>query len=155
MTDNSPVEIAVVVDILDHLLAAAESAEPLSDDDAEALYALAYQALLADKFEEADSLLEILQCYRPADPRFLAAYAQSRRGLGHPEQAVGLRSLALVADGGNPEHLLGMAEDFIAANDRDTARSVLQVCTEHAGAPERARLRERAQALAGLLGHAS
>lgn len=153
MDETLTAETALLFDVLDQMLAAAENDGGLSDDDAETLYALGYKALYAENFSAAEQIFSALQQYRPADPLFLAAHAQALRGLGRPEQAIGLRTLALMCDAGNPAHLFGLGEDLIAADERQSAREMFQMCAEAATEPEFSRLRERAQAMVGLLGH--
>jgi Flp pilus assembly protein TadD len=146
-------EALVLSEALESLLAAAEAQDDISDDDAERLYALAYKALLTNDFAAADQLLSFLQLFKPAEPRFMAAHAHALRGLGRSDQALGMRTLALMADGGNPSHLFGLGEDLIAADDRAAARDVFQLCVDAATDPEFDRLRERAQAMVALLEH--
>jgi hypothetical protein len=146
-------ETLALSEALESLLAAAEVQDELSDDDAERLYALAYKALMADEFAVADQLLGFLQLFRPAEPHIMAAHAQALRGLGRPEEALGMRTMALMVDGGSPEHLFALGEDLVAGNDRATARDVFQLCADAAAEPEFNRLRERAQAMVALLAH--
>lgn len=153
MTHDVTAETLALAEALEALLAAAEDQTELSDEDAERLYGLAHKALMTDEFQVAEQILSFLQLYQPAEPRFMAAHAHALRGLGRTEQAIGVRTMALMCDSGSPAHLFGLGEDLIAADDRVAARQVFQLCAEAATDPDLGPLRARAQAMVALLGH--
>lgn len=132
--------------------AAMPVARPLSDAQAEAVYAQAYHQFAQNNFEDALGFFRVLVAFRPADKTFLLGAALCLQKLGQWDAAIAGYTFLGLIDPHEPAHQLARAECQLLARKRDDAEKTLQLVLEECGALEaHAKVRARAQAMLELL----
>lgn len=124
----------------------------LSDADAEALYALAYNQYNRASYADALASFRILVAFRPADPTYLLGSALCFQRMGRYSEAIGGYSMLSLVEPENPSHQLACAECQLLANRRDDAARTLEgVIAQCAETGTHEAVRARAQAMLELL----
>jgi len=126
--------------------------ETLSDEAAEAIYALAHQALTQGHYDQAHEQLSLLTLYRPTHPTYLQALALCYRLRGQYEEAINLYAFLSATEPQPIEHDVAIAQCLLLQGDRAEAQAQIErlsaFCEEN---PGHAPIAQRTQALRELL----
>lgn len=118
-----------------------------SENDYEAVYALAHSLYTQGKFEDAMRLFSLLMASNPYEKRFANALASSMQMLGMYKPALEYYSVASVMDLGDPMPTFHSAECLIAMSLYAEARQALELVVCQSQTPDRKALLDRAEAL--------
>lgn len=117
-------------------LEALPSSSRLSNVDANAIYALAYNLVVQGRHEAAYRYFSLLTLYQPTNVDYLVGLANSYRMLEHFAEALNVYSFLAVIDPEQPEHTLAIAECLLLQKEvqeaRDTVAMVLRYCDQNA-----------------------
>ncbi|KQO19573.1 tetratricopeptide repeat protein [Acidovorax sp. Leaf78] len=133
------------------------SAKGISDDDLEALYAVAYEHLAEGRAQDAVEDLLLLVTHDAWEPRFQFAYALALQMLGHHEAAAQHYAQALLMDATNAGCILRLGECMEAMGNAQEAEEAFRACIQLSYlSPEHHLVRAHAQArLSSLTGGAA
>jgi type III secretion system low calcium response chaperone LcrH/SycD len=120
----------------------------VSDDEMEALYAVALQEFDAGKFEDAELRFALLCRLDHYSGRFWLGLGATRQMMKRYKDAINAYALAGLHDGENPVPGLRAAECYLAVGDLDNALSGAKAAVHWSeGKPELAAFAARAEAL--------
>jgi len=120
----------------------------VTDDEMEALYAVALQEFDAGKFQDAEDRFLLLCRLDHYSGRFWLGLGATRQMMKRYQDAINAYALAGVHDGENPVPGLRAAECYLAIGDFENALSGAKAAVHWSeGKPEHAALHDRAQAL--------
>ena len=120
----------------------------VTDDEMEALYAVALQEFDAGKFEDAENRFLLLCRLDHYSGRFWLGLGATRQMMKRYQDAINAYALAGVHDGENPVPGLRAAECYLALGDLENALSGAKAAIHWSeGKPEFAAFNDRAQAL--------
>ena len=123
-----------------------------SDDNMEALYTVAYNAVQAGAFEKAEKLFRFLALFDNSQEKYWNGLGLSLFNQGNYDGALQAYSMATLLNIDDPLVPMRLAECHLALGDIETAVGTLEVALEVAGDnPEHAAAREHAEGLLGLL----
>ena len=118
-----------------------------SENDYEAVYALAHSLYSQGRFDDAMRLFAFLTASSPYEKRFANALASSMQMLKMYKQAIEYYSVASVMDLTDPMPTFHTAECLMALSHYPEARQALELVQRQSQTPERAALLARATAL--------
>jgi len=121
------------------------------DEDYEVVYALGHNLYSQERYLDAMKAFGFLVMHNQLERRYMNAFASSLQMLKLYKDAIQYYCMASVMDMEDPMPTYHTAECMIPLGMYAEARQALELVVEQAGTPERAALRERAQALLGLL----
>jgi type III secretion system low calcium response chaperone LcrH/SycD len=153
LSDTKEIDAVVAsVEQLKSELEALPSQGRLSNEDAQAIYALAYQSVAQARFDEAYRYFSLLTLYKPTDVAYLGGLALTYKMLKRYQAALSVYSFMAAIDAPEPQHSLSIAECLLLMGEYDEARITLdrvaRYCQSHAG---HAKAGNRAAALASML----
>lgn len=122
----------------------------------ETMYGLGFNALAAQKYQDAWALFSFLLAQRPAEPAYLAGMGHALSGLGDWGTACMMHATAAGLNGNNTGHYLALAEGLIELKELDKAGfvlAVLEVSPEYDAAIQK--LHTKAAAVKALIDNAS
>lgn len=119
--------------------------------DYEAVYALGHTMYTGARYLDAVKAFGFLVMHDPYERRFVSAYASALQMLKRYQDAIAYHSMASVMDLSDPLPTFHTAECLVALGMRAEAQQALGFVIAQSGAPERAALKVRAQALLDLL----
>lgn len=124
----------------------------LTEDEGEAIYALARQRVATGQYEAAFRQFCLLTTFMPTHTKYLNGLALTHRLLGHYQEAMDVYHFALQLDGSDPRPALNVAECLLLMERPQDASAALEVvigfCEGRDTAPG---VLARAKALAELL----
>lgn len=123
--------------------------------DYELLYTLGHGLYSQARYEEAMKTFSFLVMHNHLDKRFMNALASSHQMMKNHLEAVKYYSMASLMDMGDPLPTFHTAECFIAMGQTAEAKEALQFVIAQSKTPEKAPLKDRAQALLDLLNGAA
>jgi len=124
----------------------------MSEADAQALYALAYNEYTQGRYAKALGCFQLLAVFRPEDTVYLLGLALCQQRLGcYTEASLAFEALC-AQEPGVPGHMLALAECRLLNQEHDPARQMLEAtiryCAAHDG---HAPVHARAQAMLELM----
>ena len=123
-----------------------------SDENMEALYTVAYNAVQAGLFEKAEKLFRFLALFDNSQEKYWNGLGISLFNQSNYDGALQAYSMATLLNVDDPLAPMRLAECHLALGDIETAVGTLEVALEIAGDnPEHAAAREHAEGLLGLL----
>lgn len=136
-------------------LAALPSSRRLTDDDVNAVYALAYRDFNQARFDRALERFRLLLVYRPLETVYMLGAALCLQRLGRYELAAAVFDALRYLEPQAPGHALALAECQLLAHEREQARRTLadtiDWCDAHAGNADHDAVRARALAMLELM----
>ncbi len=137
-------------------LRTAASSKKLNMELLDAMYGMGYNALSAQKYQEAQVLFTYLMAQNPADPNYLAGMGHALAGLGDLESASFMHSTAACLSQDNAGHYVALAETLIELKDLAKAEFVL-AAAESSGASSAVvqKLHTKLMAVKALIGNAN
>ena len=137
-------------------LRTAASSKKLNTELLDTMYGMGYNALSAQKYQEAQVLFTYLMAQNPADPNYLAGMGHALVGLGDLESASFMHSTAACLSQNNSGHYIALAEVLIELKDLEKADFVL-AAAESSGASGAVvqKLRTKLLAVKALIGNAN
>jgi tetratricopeptide (TPR) repeat protein len=151
---NQLTQTASVSDALVEFMAGLEalpSSNKLSSQEAEGLYAFAYNAVSLGHYEEALNYFSLLTFYKPTVPRYIKGLALSYKLLERFDEALNMYTLLSLIEPADMAHTLAVAECQLqtsATEAQQTLAWVIEACADGGGDE---RLLARAQALHKLI----
>ncbi len=123
-----------------------------SDESMEAVYALAYNAVQAGAFENAEKLFRFLVLFDNSEEKHWNGLGLSMFARENYEGALRAYSMAAFFNIDDPKSLIRVAECYVALADAEAAAGVLEGAIEVAGdAPQHAGVKQHAETLLELL----
>ena len=132
---QSPIEQALEKFRAD--LEALPSSQRLSQTDADAVYALAWNAIAQGRNHDALRYFALLLLYRPTNTVYLTGQALAFQRLKLYDEAIAAYSFLGMLDSANPAHTLAVGECQLLKRDMHTGREtlalVVRFCKENPG----------------------
>jgi type III secretion system low calcium response chaperone LcrH/SycD len=119
--------------------------------DYEVLYALGHSLYSQGRYADAMKAFGFLVMHNHLERRFAAAYASSLQMIKQYDKAIEFYTLASVMDMSDPVPTFHTAECMMQLGMMDEAKEALGFVVKQGGKPEHAELKQRAQAMLGLL----